>query len=174
MKNAQDKIEENHDAIQDKKEELKGEYKMWADDAAEKVDAAGKAASEYIDGAYEKVKSDTAKAADDMNKAFNNPKDPLESVPVRSRESSIPPYQPKEYYRENPYDPVSDDNSRSLDDVLEPVNNAVKGTIVDDENGEKKNNTLLWIILAIVAVLVIAGCCVFGALFGLIGAIVSM
>ena len=81
-------------------------------------------------------------------------------------EPSIPQYVPKTYARETPSEPVSDDNSvYYVNDEVEPVGNGVKGSVIADD-GEKKNNTLLWIILAVAAAILIAGCCAFSLIYG--------
>lgn len=165
-KDIDEQIEKKAAALDEKREA----FDTWADgvkeDAAEKKEAY----TEKAETIRENVKEKTRDNVEEIRGSFQKPDDELEELPVKRREPSIPEYVPKTYVRETPSEPVSDDNSvYNVDDEVEPVRNGVKGS-ASDQGGEKNDNKLLWIILAVAAAIIIAGCCAFTLVFALMRA----
>ena len=164
-----EKVEEQAAALDEKKEA----FDAWADgvkeEAAEKKDEY----AEQAESIREEVKEKALDDVEEIRGSIQKPDDELEQLPVTRREPSIPQYVPKTYTREIPSEPVSDDNSvYNVDDEVQPVGNGVKAS-VSDRSDKKSDNKVLWIILAVVAAIIVAGCCAFTLIFALMRAAIG-
>ena len=173
------KVDEHQEEIRSGIQENLDDFKEKLNSTEEKIDEKVEKQAEMIDEKKEEffekahetnenVKTDVQETIENVRDTIQSPEDKLEELPVTRHEPSIPKYVPKsEHTRESPDAPISDENSIYYrDDKLEMVENGnVKGTV---NNGQKSNdNTVLWIIIAVLFALIAAGCCIFSIFFGI-------
>ena len=192
---AEEKIEEISEAAEDVSDsmadavgELTEEMAEAADDTAEAIDDIRDevldAAEDAAEDIFPEAEADLSEAEEAAAKAYEDvveavrytapdkPADELQKVhPSQTHEPSIPQYVPRTFESEaetprsvrgsmqepDPVDfPIIEDN----------VQPAPKGTLNAD--GGKPNNTVLWIILAVLVCMLVAGCCLIQAVFGIL------
>ena len=158
-------VEKNSEKIEDVFDSIKEK----AEDRAEEL----KTEKESLE---ESVKNSTKDAVETVQAYIDEREDELETIPVRGHAPSIPQYVPKNYTRET-QEEANDAGVRGsvrndgyngyppIDDV-QPAPNGVKNAAE-----EKSTNTVLWIVLGILIVLCITGCCMVQAFFGIIKAL---
>ncbi len=170
-------FEENLDETADKINDLKDELREEVDESLNKAENFAEQSWDSVSENAEEIRDGIEEKAEDMissmRSSIDQTEDTLEQVPVNRHEPVIPKYVPKNYTREDPemfettesrgY--ASDgnyDGYPTIDDV-QPAPNAIKNA-----SGGKSSNTMIWIVLAILVVLCMIGCCFIQAFFGLI------
>ncbi len=162
---------ERHEELLGTVEEMKDSVHTLGEEAVSQIHEETDKAADLIEGKVEELKA--ADMVETVQSSFNGNDDELEQVPVKIHAPKIPQYVPKQYTRDipaayepsedNDYNPRSDyDGYPTIDDV-QPAPNGVKNS-----SGEKSSNTTLWIVLGILVVLCLIGCCLISSFFGLI------
>ncbi len=184
---AKEEADERHEEILEYAAETKESLRDFLDESAAEInekreelrkdicDSVSESVSETEEkwNSFEEKIGEKTEEPDNKAEIFDNTEDALEQLPVTRRQPSIPQYVPRTYSRETSEEfdvsgvhgsaPRPDyDGYPTIDDV-EPVPNGVKNTA---EN--KSPNTVLWIVLGILVVLCMMGCCLMQAFIGLI------
>ena len=188
---AAEKFEELTEEISDAKEEIAAGAEEFAEEAKaafeEEKEAVLEEAEELKDEAEETVEglfTEIPEKAGEVKKdfietvSFSAPEEPADELQdfrtINSHKPSIPQYVPKTYAREIAEEPGTDGIRGSVNSAdyegfppVDDVEPAPRG-VLNGKPEEKSNKTVLWIVLAILVFLIIAGCCLVQAFFGIL------
>ena len=172
--------EEIAEGAEDFAEEAKEAFEEEKEAVLEEAEALKEEAEETVEGLFTEIPEKAEEVRKDFIEAvsFNAPEESADELQdfrtLNSHKPSIPQYVPKTYAREIPEEPefsgvrgaVSSPDYEGFPPV-DDVEPAPRG-VLNGKPAEKSNKTVLWIVLAILVCLVIAGCCLVQAFFGIL------
>lgn len=174
----EDIAESSEEFAEEVKDAFEEEKEAFLEETAELKDKV----EDTADGLFAEIPEKAAEIKNDFVEAvsYKVPDDPVDELQdfrtINSHKPSIPQYVPKTYSRDISEEPdtagirgavnVPYEGFPPVDDV-EP---APKGVLNADPEG-KSSKTVLWIVLAILVCLIIAGCCLAQAFFGILNLI---
>ena len=186
-----EKLDEAFEMIEEAEEKAAEDAEGFAEAAAETFEEKKEAiledadelkenAEEAVDGVFTKIPEKAKEVKKDLIEAVSHsapeaPADELQDFrTINSHKPSIPQYVPKTYTREVPAEPERSGVRGAADPYdyegfppVDDVEPAPKG-VLNGKPAESSNKTVLWILLAVLICLIVAGCCLIQGFFGIL------